>query len=153
MNAHTANRVFSISVLALASLIVLVSQGCISDQGSFNNVEITGYVRSESDSTPVPGAYLLIDVDVQDSKGIDQYTDSEGYYEYRATFPTRNWNPIEILVTVADVDGVLNGVFVSEDTLLYDDNTEHQLDISFTLDFYVHFVEDTTYLATGEFVE
>ncbi len=149
MNAHTAGRVLSISVLALASFIVLVSQGCISDQGSFNNVEITGYVRSESDSTPVPGAFMLIDVDVQYSKGNDNYTDSTGYYEFRTTVPTRDWNPIEILVTVADVDGDVNGIFISEDTVLYEDNTEHLLNISFTLDFYVHFVEDTTGLGSG----
>ncbi|MBN2608307.1 MAG: hypothetical protein JXA64_04265 [Candidatus Fermentibacteraceae bacterium] len=149
MNGHTTRSVLSISALAIASIIVLVTQGCISDQGSFNNVEITGYVRSESDSTPVPGAFLLIDVDVQYSKGTDNYTNSDGYYEYRVTVPTRDWNPIEILVTVADVDGDLNGIFISEDTLLYEDNTEHLLNIAFALDFYVHFIEDTTCLGSG----
>ncbi|OPL19186.1 MAG: hypothetical protein AVO35_12095 [Candidatus Aegiribacteria sp. MLS_C] len=127
-----------------AAAVAMMAAGCISDQGTFNQVEITGYVMNEADSTPVPGAYLIFDLDVHYSKGNTPYTDSSGYYEYRTgTFPSQDWNPIDIKVTVTDVDGDSNGVFISEDTTLHEDNTEHLSDISFELDFYVEFVDGT----------
>lgn len=137
-----SRALFASAAAALA--VSVMAAGCISDQGTFNQVEITGYVMNEADSTPVPGAILIFDLDVHYSKGAQTYTDSDGYYRYSSgTFPSQDWNPIEIEVTVADVDGDSNGVFISEDTLLYEDNTEHLSDISFELDFYVEFVDGT----------
>lgn len=149
MKNGTGRPVLLAASLILAIAVTVTAGGCISDQGSFNNVEVSGYVMSESDSTPVQGALVIVDVDVLTDLTEELYTDSEGYYKYNSTFPTRDWNPLEILVTVADVDGEANGIFISEDTLLYEDNTEHLLDITFRLDFYVEFIEDTTSLGYG----
>ncbi|MEN8209578.1 MAG: hypothetical protein ABFR50_10055 [Candidatus Fermentibacteria bacterium] len=119
-------------------LSILLLQGCISDQGTFNNVNISGYVRAEPDSTAIPGALLM--VGYQSTKNT---TDSTGYYEYHRTFPTGQGDPLELVVTVTDIDGEVNGVFVSQDTLIYEENTESQLNLYYEIDFYVEIVADS----------
>ena len=121
-------------------LYITASTGCISDQGTFNNVEISGYVRTESDSIPIPGVLVLVDP----PGSPDTYTDENGFYEYRRTYPTGQGNPLELLVTAVDVDGESNGVFIAEDTLLYEEDTQHNLNIIWEVDFYVEILEDTT---------
>ena len=138
----------SLLILALmtAVTLVLVWGGCISNQGSFNNMEFKGYVMSLSDSTAVPGALVMIDRIFDKAKLGNVRTDGNGYYEYTITLPTGNWDPLKFKLIVADMDGDTNGVFVSQDTILYDDNIEHELNITFHADFYVQMLEDTTAL-------
>lgn len=124
----------------------LLFGGCISDQGSFNNIEIKGYVRSLSDSSAVPGALVMAESMSSGSVMGGEESSGDGYYEIRWTSPTGNWNPVEYRVTVADIDGQLNGIFISQDTVVYNDNSEHEVDIIFDVDFFVEMVDDTTAL-------
>lgn len=43
-----------------------------------------------------------------------------GFQRVSRINPARDWNPVEITVTVADENGYSDGMFLSEDTLLYD---------------------------------
>ena len=139
------------AALVASAAFAFVFCGCISDQGSFNNIKVYGYVRKAADSTAVPNALVMVDIDVLRKASAD-YSDSSGYFEYRITTPTFNWNPVEVMVTVADVDGENNGVFVTRDTTLYDDNEEGESDLFFNVDFYVQMVEDTINLDPVPFV-
>lgn len=127
------------TVIVSVVLAALLIAGCISDQGTFNNVEITGYVRAESDSSAIPGALVII------GSSTSCTTDSSGYYEYHRTIPTGQGDPLELLITVSDIDGETNGVFVSEDTLIYEDDTESELNLYYEVDFYVEIVGDSLF--------
>ena len=122
---------------------MLALLSCPGDQGTFNNVEINGYVRSLSDSTCIPGAFILIQR-VHDSRSPYVYrTDANGYFRHYRTIPTGNWEPLKYSITASDMDGDTNGIFISSDTVVYDDNTAHVSDIVFQVEIYVQMVEDT----------
>ncbi len=114
------------------------STGCIGDQGTFNNVDISGYVKAASDSSAIPGALVI----VEPPGSVNTSTDSNGYYEYHRTFSTGHGDPLEILVIVTDVDGDSNGVFISQDSLIYEENTADSLNLVYEIDFYVEIVGD-----------
>lgn len=137
-------RKLCVKVFIASAVFGIVFCGCISDQGTFNNITVSGYIKRAVDSAAVPGALVMIDIDILDEKSDGVYSNAEGYFKYHRTFPTYNWNTIEAVITVADMDGENNGVFVSQDTTLYDDNEEGELDIDFSVDLYVQIVEDTT---------
>ena len=144
MNFSLKMRLLFSVTLILSATLGLLFFGCISDQGSFNNITVSGYIRKATDSTVVPGALVMVSIDVLTEKSYGTYSNSSGYFEYKRTSPTHDWNPVEVTVTVADMDGENNGVFISQDTTLYDENVEGELDIDFDVDFYVQIVEDTT---------
>ena len=99
---------------------------------------------SQSDSAVVPGALIIIfSIKSGGSLGRVQ-TDADGFYNFHITLPTGNWDPLNYRLTVADMDGDTNGIFVSQDTVVYNDNSEHELNITFEVDFYVLMIEDTT---------
>ncbi|MBD3277119.1 MAG: hypothetical protein GF388_02365 [Candidatus Aegiribacteria sp.] len=135
---------FSSLAFTLSTAFAMILCGCISDQGSFNNITVSGHIRKATDSTVVPGALVIVNIDVLIEKSSGTYSDSSGYFEYRRTTPTYDWDPVAVTVTVADMDGEDNGVFISQDTTLYDDNAEGELNIDFVVEFYVQMVEDTT---------
>ena len=123
------------SVTASVLLAAVMMTGCISDQGVFNNVEVSGYVRSAADSSAIPGALVMIHHSTTNT------TDSNGYYEYQRTFPTPRGEAVELEITVTDIDGEENGVFVARDTLIVEENPEDELDLHFEVDFYVEVVD------------
>lgn len=90
-----------------------------------------------SDSSAVHAALVIIERSSTN-------TDSNGYYEYHRTYPTGQGDPLELLVIVTDVDGASNGVFVSKDTLIYEENTADNLNLVYEIDFYVKIVGDST---------
>ncbi len=121
-------------------LYITASTGCISaPRGTYSSVDISGYVRTESDSIPLPGVLVLVDP----PGSPNTYTDTNGFYEYHWTHSGGLGPPLEFLVTVVDVDGENNGVFIAKDTLLYEENTEPPHAI-WKIDFYVEILEDTT---------
>ncbi len=121
-------------------LIMLFSIGCISNQGTFNNVDISGYVMTESDSTAISGALIM----VKPPSDISTYSDSTGFYRYHRTYPTGQGDPLELQITVIDIDGAENGIFISMDTVVYEDETEENLNLFYEVDFFVEIVEDST---------
>ena len=144
MRSELSRRILCSIALIVSAASAMVFFGCISDQGSFNNISVSGYIRKATDTTVVPGALVMVTIDVLYEKSYGTYSDSSGYFEYKRTTPTRDWDPVEVTVTVSDMDGENNGVFITQDTTLYDDNAEGELDIDFVVDFYVQVVEDTT---------
>jgi len=46
------------------------------------------------------------------------------------------------MITVMDVDGVLNGSFLTRDTILYNDDLDASLTIVFETDIYVEMVTE-----------
>jgi len=112
--------------------------------GRFNNFEVVGYVRSLTDSTAIPAACLLIDLELleRDSSYATVYTDSLGYYEYAEAWPTEQYDTTRVMITVMDVDGVLNGSFLTRDTILYNDDLDASLTIIFETDIYVEMVTE-----------
>jgi hypothetical protein len=117
-------------------LAMLLMAGCLRDQGYFNNLYISGYVRAAPDSSAIPGALVILD-----KYGISSTTDSIGYYDCRVTVNVGQY-PLDVLVTVTDIDGEANGIFVSQDTLIYDENPDLQQSIYYEIDFYVEIVGD-----------
>ncbi len=89
-----------------------------------------------SDSSAVTGALVII-------KGSSTSTDINGYYKSRS-YSTRQGDLFELHIIVTDVDGENNGVFVSRDTLLSVEGSEHIQDITFEINFYVEMVEEYT---------
>jgi len=132
---------YAVMVLIAVALAVGVS-GCISDQGSFNQLSFTGYVRSASDSSAIPGAGVITDCfSYQDPSSNLAYCDSNGYYEEKFSIPVgalsgqtdvRVW-----LVVVFDADGDIHGVFLPRDTLLNEYDPMTVLETHFDVDFYV----------------
>jgi len=78
----------------------------------------------------------------RDSSYATIYTDSLGYYEYAEAWPTEQYDTTRVMITVMDVDGVLNGNFLTRDTLLYNDDLDASLTIVFETDIYVEMVTE-----------
>lgn len=120
---------WSVVLCILLTLLLIFSLACMNNF----NVSITGYVRNLADSSAVPGAYLIIG-------GYDRETNSYGYYEFGGLSPEHE-DTIELQIIVADIDGEANGIFVSKDTLVYLEGTEHIQDITFNINFYVNMLD------------
>ncbi len=88
------------------------------------------------DSNAVSGALVI-------SMGSGKTTDSNGYYEFSRSYTNGDTDPLELQVTVADVDGVNNGVFVSKDTLISVEGMEHIQDITIQIDLYVEMIDNS----------
>ena len=117
------------------TVVLIFSLGCLDTC----NINISGYVRSMSDSSAIPGALVIVDP----PGAVNTYTDSNGYYESKS-HSTRQGDLFELHMIVTDVDGVNNGVFVSKDTLIYEEDTANNLNLVYEIDFYVEIVGDST---------
>lgn len=144
MDWCTRSRRILLSSLIAAIALAIAGGGCISDQGTFYNLEFRGYVLRMSDSTAVPGALIVIDRIIEKRILGSLRTDADGYYDFKITFPSGGETPLEFQVTVADMDGDTNGVFVSQDTMFYGEGVQIENYLVYEVDFYVEMVEDTT---------
>jgi len=118
-----------LSILMIVLAITLTA-GCIDNF----NIIVSGYVRNLADSSSVPGALLLWG-------GSSTTTDSNGFYKFGGYSPEHD-DAVELLLIVTDVDGENNGIFVSKDTLVILDGTQHIQDIMLNIDLYVNMVGD-----------
>lgn len=128
---------FSVAVLFLS---LLMFSGCISDQGRFSMLELSGHVRHQSDSSSVQGALVLFSVGSSTSQS-DTFSDSTGFFSFTSTFPSEHYDTIPFTVTVADADGEANGLFLSQDTVLVEEHPDDSTMITFEVDFYVELLE------------
>ena len=126
--------VMLIAVSAALIFSVIQGAGCVSGHGNYISVAISGYVRSAEDSSGVPGALIIAEGQPTDKTGV--YTDSQGRYSYSRSF-SRDGDMLRLSVTAVDIDGEANGLFVSRDSTIIEDNMEDVLSISFRLNFYV----------------
>lgn len=124
----------------IAMLFLLVLFGCFGDPKHYTNVYVSGYVRSDGDSTAIPGAMVLfkhLNLMEMETRAYC-YTDSSGYYTYRSgAILQEATDPILLRVTVLYVDAEEHGIFVSQDTLLYCENPDQASDLYFEVDFHV----------------
>jgi hypothetical protein len=130
-----------IAVLVFSAVLVLSCHPF--DNGRINNFEAAGCVRSVVDSSSIPGALVILDLVSEKGSQAGVYTDSLGYYFHRITSPTALYDSVGFHITVTDVDGTLNGVFVSADTLVYSGDLDSALTIVFEVDFYVEMIEES----------
>ena len=136
-------RFLSIQLLLLFSLIFC---GCSAfDNGRINNIDISGYVFNIADSSAVPGALIHFSHNFTKSKFYCgyAYTDSLGYFEHFCTQPTAESSVgLETTLVLIDDDQAENGVFLTRDTTLYEDNLDSALTIVFEVIFYVEMIEE-----------
>lgn len=145
MRKTASSKFSSVSGPFAFAMLLILLQGCISGTDKYISMDISGYVRSESDSTAVPGAYIIVSRLAADKGTMaDTFTDGNGFYEYHQSYSMDNGESLGIRVTVVDVDGDTGGVFVSEDSVFCWENTEGISDISIVLDLYVHMASDIT---------
>lgn len=141
------------TVLALA-LFYLLYCGCfIFDNGRFNIIDVSGYVRSAVDSSAVPEVCVLVDIEFLKGKApcIDTYTDSLGYFEFTGTYPTELYDAIQVELIAVDIDGTENGVFLSKDTLLIEDDLDASMTIVFETVLYVQMLNEQPKCLTVSF--
>ena len=112
--------------IALASVF---AAGCVDNF----SIGVSGHVRNQADSAPVEGALVILD-----GRGVT--TDPSGYYQFGGYSPEHE-TAVEVLLIVTDFDGEINGVFVSRDTLVTLDGTQHIQDVQLNIDFYVEMVD------------
>ncbi len=134
------HRILMVASIVLSAGILSIVLSCFGN-GTFANAQVSGCVRMGSDSTPVQGA--LVEMDNTDLfENVDSiFTDSTGCYFHSRTYPTGQGDPLNILVTVTDVDGDSNGVFLPQDTLLFEESTEEDWDFEYQVDFYVQDID------------
>ncbi len=118
-----------LSILVIVLAITLTA-GCIDNF----NIRVSGFVRNMADSSAVPGALMLLDGSITD-------TSSNGFYEFGGYSPEHD-DAVELLLVVTDADGENNGIFVSKDTLVILDGTQHIQDIELHINIYVEMVGD-----------
>ena len=141
---ETASGKYLLLWVALATVMLLIMfQGCLSGGNpKYVDVSISGYVRTDSDSAAVPGAYISVSWQTG-GKGTmrDIYTDGNGFYEYNHNYRIDDdGDSFSLKLTVVDVDGDTCGIFVSQDCVLRWENTEGISEITVSQDFYVHMV-------------
>jgi hypothetical protein len=127
---RTITALWKPPIILVTALALTITAGCIDNF----NIRVSGYVRNMADSSAVPGAFLL-------RGGSSTTTDSNGFYEFGGYSPEHD-EAVEMLLIVTDVDGENNGIFVSRDTLVILDGTQHLQDIELHINLYVEMVGD-----------
>lgn len=143
-------RLPALSIVPAAALTLALLQwsGCVSGHGNYISVAISGYVRSAEDSSAVRGALIVVDDQAPGKRGT--YTDQGGYYNYSSGFSREGGDILRVFVTAVDIDGEANGLFVSRDSTIIENNMGDVLSISFRLDLYVSMLD---YPSTGTALE
>ena len=118
------------SLLLVIALTASFTVGCFDNF----NIGISGNVRNQDDSSHVEGALVLLG-----GRGVT--TNSNGFYKFGGYSPEHE-TTAEVHLTVTDVDGEINGVFISRDSLVVLDGTQYIQDIDLTIDFYVEMVDN-----------
>lgn len=115
------------SQLAVSFLLafIVAGCGCLSDQHHFTSADLHGYVLRSTDSTGIPEALVYASLHVPATgsfKEVELLTDSNGYFAFDTgnILVEHGGSEVEVYISVEDVDGLTNGLFVSRDTTLYE---------------------------------
>lgn len=144
VKAPFSSRVYGTGIALTVLFFYLLLCNCfLFDNGRFNIIDVSGYVRSMTDSSAVRGACVLVSIEFHKGKDpcTDIYTDSLGYFEYTSTHPTEPYDAIQVELIAVDIDEAENGVFLSKDTLLIEDDLDASSTVTFEVDLYVEMVQ------------
>ena len=144
LKALNSLRLYGSGIALTVLVFYLLLCNCfLFDNGRFNIIDVSGYVRSNTDSSAVPGACVLVSIELLKGKDpcADVYTDSLGYFEYTSTQPTEPYDAIQVELIAIDIDEAENGVFLSKDTLLIENDLDASSTINFEVDLYVEMVK------------